>query len=136
MAECFNWATSSQKWIAKKTNIGLGLRRCFNWATSSQKWIDEGVNLHHPAGTEFQLGHFFAEMDSSVRTPDTAGLEPFQLGHFFAEMDSSQRRNRNKDRSMGFNWATSSQKWIDGNSQNIEVNNYYVSIGPLLRRNG
>ena len=37
----------------------------FNWATSSQKWIAEGKAIGaSEEPKEFQLGHFFAEMDS------------------------------------------------------------------------
>ena len=37
----FNWATSSQKWIAD-FRCNLPPRRIgFNWATSSQKWIGQ-----------------------------------------------------------------------------------------------
>ncbi len=35
-----------------------------------------------------------------------------------------------------FNWATSSQKWIGNWNRNELENLEFVSIGPLLRRNG
>ncbi len=62
--------------------------KCFNWATSSQKWIAVRSFRALPHALSFQLGHFFAEMDSIDRINDNL---------FFDE---------------GFNWATSSQKWI------------------------
>ena len=37
---CFNWATSSQKWIDDGCLVGITvIDRRFNWATSFQKWI-------------------------------------------------------------------------------------------------
>ena len=86
----------------------------------------------------FQLGHFFAEMDSYVATitdivpmkgfnwatSSQKWIDPviliernperaFQLGHFFAEMDRHSKNCQAGRAWRRFNWATSSQKWID-----------------------
>ena len=81
------------------------------------------------------------------------------MGHFFAEMDSRKLGGILNGRSEGFNWATSSQKWIahKGSDQArgavFQLGHFFaemdrkgvyyipskpelVSIGPLLRRNG
>ena len=64
------------------------------------------------------------------------GAKPlFQLGHFFAEMDRLSGEGDNID-NISFNWATSSQKWIEDSNEQSICNSYRVSIGPLLRRNG
>ncbi len=62
----------------------------------------------------FQLGHFFAEMDRGVIEDIINHIMPsFQLGHFFAEMDRNAMLKMPSDDAKSFNWATSSQKWID-----------------------
>ena len=58
----------------------------------------------------FQLGHFLAEMDRQRLQNMPELPRVFQLGHFLAEMDSYQR---------------------NGGRRLL-----YVSIGPLLSRNG
>ena len=40
--------------------------RCFNWATSSQKWIGLKMENIENVNEAFQLGHFFAEMDRAT----------------------------------------------------------------------
>ena len=109
----FNWATSSQKWIVQHVQrIFLKYISSFNWATSSQKWIDVLLTVTVLPLARFQLGHFFSEMDRQTRRNLIMESDKFQLGHFFSEMDRENIRIGAAGGYWGFNWATSSQKWI------------------------
>ncbi len=70
----------------------------------------------------FQLGHFFAEMDRLSKKKKASGKPQFQLGHFFAEMDRLAQGRVGPRQDSCFNWATSSQKWIEKMVQ--DKNNY------------
>ena len=66
-------------------------------------------------------------------------VEAFQLGHFFAEMDRNILRISAKDIYSRFNWATSSQKWIDPSgrctikfSSLFQLGHFFAEMDRLL----
>ena len=69
--------------------------RSFNWATSSQTWIAVLLLKKVKGNSEFQLGHVFSDMDSVE--PSTTAPNPrkrFQLGHVFSDMDRAKNHNK------------------------------------------
>ena len=60
----------------------------------------------------------------------------FQWSHFFSEMDSLEKERKGVTLYFRFNGATSFQKWIvlaDGAEDDLRA---FVSMEPLLFRNG
>ena len=109
----------------------------FNWATSSQKWIAQRMQKECPRLFAFQLGHFFAEMDRSVTARSLAHRYPC-----FNWATSSQKwigRWPHPDRQ---NQASVSigpllrRNGSMGQSSKPVPKTATVSIGPLLSRNG
>ena len=108
----------------------------FNWATSQQKWIDDDRDEQEKEDLLFQLGHFLAEMDRCKTSPESTNIKSFQLGHFLAEMD----RNLCIFHTHTLHPYVSIGPLLSRNGQvdvRMVVNTVLgVSIGPLLSRNG
>ena len=64
-----------------------------------------GIGVIVAMNMEFQWGHFFSEMDSTVLWISEMEPTVFQWGHFFSEMDSELLHNNSAKLPKLFQWG-------------------------------